>query len=663
MCEDSGGCRRERMLQSLGDGHAAPRAALGCSSDSKSGLCGHTGNGSSNEGEGKVGNAVGGDNIGAVRCNGGCDNCASTEIMRVEDVSEAAAAAVRVVARMNSALSFGSLEKLLRGSRERRLLADGHDSLPEFGSCACLRTELPRMLRLLIAKRILREDCLPTSHGGFSSRLYLGINACVVWGISVDATGSDREFRVADPPKSGSVLLALRGRPKGTAAWRRGAASRQARARVQSDDEDEDDDSDDSDDDDDDDGEEEETADAGLPFSQGGACLPCDCEDERSSLPDCERDRDEFFGSQQSAFERCAAHGGGRGHCFHRSSNHRNDDACSRQVALTPQRRGSLLIHQVPNSASERRLSGGHTPLSVTPDGTISASGSAPRGSASRLRCRRRESSSAFSFELDGLSTTRTPDGADGTTPSSAKRARAAANTTMPPPPPLPPRSSVADGTASDAAAADTGPLSAALVEGAAASREVHDLSTLRGVALPESPLAGLLAMQLPVMQPSSSPFAVPQPRRNSLIGGTPRRATMQDDRSASERSAPRRISSVPPRTPLVSSIALTPASVTSSAASVGSGRQDPATVSRIYELGLSGASVIEIDRTLFREGHKTSTGTRWPAKNDGRVVVRLLLNNGIVPTAGDAKVARYIQEYTAKLGARSDKTPTRRGD
>ena len=29
MCEDSGGCRRERMLQSLGDGHAAPRAAAG----------------------------------------------------------------------------------------------------------------------------------------------------------------------------------------------------------------------------------------------------------------------------------------------------------------------------------------------------------------------------------------------------------------------------------------------------------------------------------------------------------------------------------------------------------------------------------------------------------------------------------------------------------
>ena len=30
------------------------------------------------------------------------------------------------------------LEKLLRGSRERRLLTDGHDTLPEWGSCRSL---------------------------------------------------------------------------------------------------------------------------------------------------------------------------------------------------------------------------------------------------------------------------------------------------------------------------------------------------------------------------------------------------------------------------------------------------------------------------------------------------------------------------------------------
>ena len=64
--------------------------------------------------------------------------------------------------------------------------------------------------------------------------------------------------------------------------------------------------------------------------------------------------------------------------------------------------------------------------------------------------------------------------------------------------------------------------------------------------------------------------------------------------------------------------------------------------------------SVVEIDRTLHREQHRTSTGTRWPAKNDGRVVVRLLLNNGITPVAGDAKVARYVSEYASKVAGRS---------
>ena len=63
-------------------------------------------------------------------------------------------------------------------------------------------------------------------------------------------------------------------------------------------------------------------------------------------------------------------------------------------------------------------------------------------------------------------------------------------------------------------------------------------------------------------------------------------------------------------------------------------------------------ASVVEIDRALHREEHRTSTGTRWPSKNDGRVVVRLLLNHGVTPRAGDAKVARYIAEYAAKIGA-----------
>ena len=104
---------------------------------------------------------------------------------------------------------------------------------------------------------------------------------------------------------------------------------------------------------------------------------------------------------------------------------------------------------------------------------------------------------------------------------------------------------------------------------------------------------------------------------------------------------------SLPPPSSAASSALATPQSQ-------GSGRQDTATVARICELGAAGVSVVEIDRTLHREQHRTSTGTRWPAKNDGRVVVRLLLNNGITPVAGDAKVARYVSEYASKVAGRS---------
>ena len=74
-------------------------------------------------------------------------------------------------------------------------------------------------------------------------------------------------------------------------------------------------------------------------------------------------------------------------------------------------------------------------------------------------------------------------------------------------------------------------------------------------------------------------------------------------------------------------------------------------------ELGRAGVSVIEIDRTLHREQFKTSTGTLWPAKNDGRVVVRTLLKGGVTPVPGDVKIKRYVAEYTAKLAASSQRS------
>ena len=72
--------------------------------------------------------------------------------------------------------------------------------------------------------------------------------------------------------------------------------------------------------------------------------------------------------------------------------------------------------------------------------------------------------------------------------------------------------------------------------------------------------------------------------------------------------------------------------------------------MARICELGLAQVSVTEIDKTLHRECHKTSSGTRWPAKNDGRVVVRILLNSSITPVSGDVRIVRYVQEYEGKL-------------
>ncbi|KAL1519988.1 hypothetical protein AB1Y20_023470 [Prymnesium parvum] len=105
-----------------------------------------------------------------------------------------------------------------------------------------------------------------------------------------------------------------------------------------------------------------------------------------------------------------------------------------------------------------------------------------------------------------------------------------------------------------------------------------------------------------------------------------------------------------------------TPCSATPSSASTASGkrrdRQDPATVARVCELGRGGASVVEIDRTLHTEKFRTSTGTPWPARNDGRVVARILIQNDIPVLAGDTKIERYAVEYFQKMKA--DQGPSR---
>ena len=90
---------------------------------------------------------------------------------------------------------------------------------------------------MLIARGMLREECHPSSHGGFSSRLFLGPNAGMPWGVhrpadagamaDADAAagalaggGDDTSiarhgFSIMSPPVQGSVLLNIRGSMRG----------------------------------------------------------------------------------------------------------------------------------------------------------------------------------------------------------------------------------------------------------------------------------------------------------------------------------------------------------------------------------------------------------------------------------------------------------------
>lgn len=61
--------------------------------------------------------------------------------------------------------------------------------------------------------------------------------------------------------------------------------------------------------------------------------------------------------------------------------------------------------------------------------------------------------------------------------------------------------------------------------------------------------------------------------------------------------------------------------------------------------------SVAQIGATLAREGFLTNGGAPWPARSDGRVVIRALLREGILPDCGaDQRGAQYASDYAKWL-------------
>lgn len=81
--------------------------------------------------------------------------------------------------------------------------------------------------------------------------------------------------------------------------------------------------------------------------------------------------------------------------------------------------------------------------------------------------------------------------------------------------------------------------------------------------------------------------------------------------------------------------------------------KQDPRLVRRVCQLGREGLPPAAIDRRLSADGFKNSSGRPWAAKNDGRVVVRILLNHGLAVSGSDPKIREYARSYAAVLEGR----------
>jgi hypothetical protein len=72
---------------------------------------------------------------------------------------------------------------------------------------------------------------MPSSHGGFSSRLHVGAAAGIVWGVRPGAEGPDAAYDTKMPPRPGAIELSVRGAPARIALTSAGRAAERRRAR------------------------------------------------------------------------------------------------------------------------------------------------------------------------------------------------------------------------------------------------------------------------------------------------------------------------------------------------------------------------------------------------------------------------------------------------
>jgi hypothetical protein len=79
----------------------------------------------------------------------------------------------------------------------------------------------------------------------------------------------------------------------------------------------------------------------------------------------------------------------------------------------------------------------------------------------------------------------------------------------------------------------------------------------------------------------------------------------------------------------------------------LGPCKQEPKLIERVCELGRAGCSPSAIDHTLSAEGFTNSSGRPWAKKNDGKVVARILRNNGIEVSIDNPRgILEYAHAY-----------------
>jgi hypothetical protein len=158
----------------------------------------------------------------------------------------------------------------------------------------------------------------------------------------------------------------------------------------------------------------------------------------------------------------------------------------------------------------------------------------------------------------------------------------------------------------------------------------------------------------------TEQPHPHPHPRKRTEPGRAPGAQPHQPSTQPRKRAKATHVAATTAAQPTQPDVQQSPAATVATTAAIDAlgepnakCQQDPKVIARICELGKTNITVAAIETMLKAEGYVNSGGQPWLSPNDGKVVARILVKNGIAVNSTDQpRLADYVRTYLTTRAA-----------